>query len=134
MKKIFVIGTMFALLLTAAYGFAEMGGGQKGQMGGMEKGQMNGHDGMMEHGQMMSGMMDMSKQMSDMMGNVSGMMNNMPRDRMKHMAPLMNQMSGQMMEMSKMMDKGTMTEKDMKKLREHMGKLQNMMTDIEKKK
>lgn len=126
MKKIFVIGTMFALLLTAAYGFAEMGRGQKGQM--------SGHEGMMEHGQMMSGMMDMSKQMSDMMGNVSGMMNNMPRDRMKHMAPLMKQMSGHMMEMSKMMDKGTMTEKDMKKLREHMGKLQNMMTDIEKKK
>lgn len=134
MKKIFVIGTMFALLLTAAYGFAEMGSGQKGQMGNMEKGQMSGHQGMMEHDQMMGGMMDMSKQMSDMMGKASDMMNNMPKDRMKHMAPFMHKMSGQMMEMSKMMEKGTMSETDMKKLKDHMGKLQNMMTDLEKKK
>jgi len=43
MKKIIVIWSMFALLLSATYGFAQMGGGM---MGDAERGdETTGHDG-----------------------------------------------------------------------------------------
>ncbi len=46
----------------------------------------------------------------------------------------MKGMSQQMMDMSKMMGKGTASEKEMKNLQDRMMKMQNRMSDLEKKK
>lgn len=139
MKKLMFVFAVLIIFSVPVY--AEQGGmgggmmgGQQGQMGGMEKGQMMEHKGMMEHGQMMGGMMDMSKQMSDMMGNMSGMMKDMPADRMKSMSGVMKDMSHQMMEMSKMMSKGAASEKDMKRLHDKMGQIQKRMSEMGMKK
>lgn len=89
MKRI-VFGVL-ALVMIASFSFAEMGGGGKmeGQQSGMKHGQMMQHKGMMEHGQMMGDMMGMTNQMSDMMVKMSGMMKDMPADKMKPTSGIM---------------------------------------------
>jgi hypothetical protein len=72
------------------------GGMMKDQSGTMHHDKMGEHHGMMEHGQMMGGMMDMSNQMSEMMGKMSGTMRDMPAGKMKMLSSAMNDMSRQM--------------------------------------
>jgi hypothetical protein len=107
LRRIFFI-SIAILALSVTYGFAQTGNGMmEGRQGGMmEHGQMMQDEGMMEHGQMMDDMMGMTGRMSDMMGKLSGMMKDMPQDRMMKASELMRDMSHQMMEMSKMMKRG----------------------------
>src|SRR5450759_2757506 len=101
MKKMVNGISIVVLLLAGCFVFAQMRGGMKeGQKSGTHQGQMRQHGGMMEHGQMMDGMMGMSSQMSEMMGKMSGMMKDMPAGNMKMMSGVMKDMSNQMMEMS----------------------------------
>ena len=85
-------------------------------------------------GQIMVDMMGMTNQMSDMMGKMSGMMKDMPADKMKTTSGIMKDMSHQMMEMSKIMEKGNASEKEMKKMQEKMTTLQKKMSDMGMKK
>jgi hypothetical protein len=132
MNKTLFIGCIVVTLFIAAYSFAQTGGGmpggQQGQAGGVEKGPM------MEHSQMMNGMINMSNRMSAMMGKMSGTMKDMPADRMKQMSPLMKDMSQHMMEMARIMEKGKVPENVMKNLHERMNRMEKMMSDMEKKK
>ncbi len=133
MKKAFAIGFILILALSVTYSFAQTGNGMtEGQQGGtMEHGQMMRHRGMMEHGQMMGGMMGMTNQMSEMMGKLSGMMKDMPQDRMMKASELMKDMSHNMMEMSKMMKRGKASYKEMKRLQGGMMKLQKRFSEME---
>jgi hypothetical protein len=134
MKKAFAISFVIALVLSATYGFAQTGNGMmEGQQGGMmEHGQMMmQHKGMMEHGQMMGDMMGVTHQMSDMMGRLSGMMKDMPHDRMMKASELMKDMSHNMMEMSKMMGSGKASYKEMKMLQGKMMKMQKRLSEME---
>lgn len=120
MKKIIVIWSMLALLLSAAYGFAQMGG----EMMGKQKGEMK-QQGMMDEGMMKQTMpmmemcMPMMKQMmgegmmkQDMMQMMMGMMD-VQEKMIKGMKPE---------EKKKMMkDMGQMKEKMQKMMSMHMG-------------
>jgi len=132
-KLIFVIG-LFLFLFGCSFVSARNGGGEDGGMqdqmmnngGMMGQDHMMEHGGMMDHGQMMGDMMGMSNQMSDMMGSMAGMMQNMPADSMGKMSGVMKDMSQQMMEMSQAMATGKVSAEQMK----HM---QNRMTQIQQK-
>jgi hypothetical protein len=130
-KTVSAIG-VFVLLLGGSLAFAQMSGGMmKDQSGTMHHDKMGEHRGMMEHGQMMSGMMGISNQMSGTMGKMSGMMKDMPADKMKKMSGVMNDMSHQMQEMSMAMGNGKLTAKEMKKMQDRMTEIQREMSGME---
>jgi len=130
-KTVSAIG-VFVLLLGGSLAFAQISGGMmKDQSGTMNHDKMGEHHGMMEHGQMMSGMMGMSNQMTEMMGKMSGMMKDMPAGNMKKMSGAMNEMSHQMLDMSTMMGSGKCTAAEMKRMQERMTKIQGDMSGKE---
>ncbi len=133
MKKTFAISLILVLSVFVTYGFAQTGNGMmEGQQDGMmEHGRMMQHKGMMEHGQMTDDMMGMTNRMSDMMGKLSGMMKDMPQDRMMKASELMKDMSHNMMEMSKIMERGKASYKEMKRLQGRIMKLQKRFSEME---
>jgi hypothetical protein len=123
---------VYVLLLGGSLAFAQMNGGMmKDQSGTMHHDKMGEHHGMMEHGQMMSGMMGMSNQMAEMMGKMSGTMKDMPAGRMKMMSSAMNDMSHQLQEMSMAMGSGKCTAAEMQRMQERMTKIQGEMSGTE---
>jgi hypothetical protein len=66
-----------------------------------------------------------------MMGRLSGMMKDMPHDRMMKASELMKDMSHNMMEMSKMMGSGKASYKEMKMLQGKMMKMQKRLSEME---
>lgn len=130
-KTVSAIG-VFVLLLGGSLAYAQMSGEMmKDQSGTTHQDKMGEHHGMMEHGQMMSGMMGMSNQMAEMMGKMSGMMKDMPAGNMKKMSGAMNEMSHQMLDMSTMMGSGKCTAAEMKRMQERMTKIQGEMSGME---
>jgi hypothetical protein len=124
-KTITGIGSL-VLLLSGSLVFAQMGGSMmEGQNKGMH------HEQMMEHGQMMGGMMGMSNQMYAMMGKMSGMMKDMPPEKTKRMSGVMKDMSHQMLEMSTAMDSGKVSAEEMKKMQDRMMEIQKEMAGME---
>ena len=140
MKKLFMLSAIFTLLLTAEYGFAQMGGGMMGGQGsqkeGMGGGMQHDHKKMMDHKGMMSGdkmmgsMMDMSSEMSDMMSQMSDMMDGMTMADMQHMSGLMSDMGRQMTDMSMMMKKGIATDREMEAMHQKMMEMQKRMSEM----
>ena len=130
-KTVSAIG-VFVLFLGGSLAFAQMSGGMmKDQSGTMNHDKMGEHHGMMEHGQMMGGMMGMSNRMSATMGKMSGMMKDMPAGNIKRMAGVMNDMSHQMLDMSVAMSSGKVSAKDMKKMQDRMMEIEKEMSGME---
>lgn len=94
MKKVFVIWSVLALLLSATHVFAQMGGGMMGE----EKGQMK-QQGMMDEGMMKQ---DMMRMMMDMMNMQEKMMKGMKPGEKKKMMKDMGQMKEKMQKMMSM--------------------------------
>ncbi len=132
MKNLTLGISLILFLLGSSSVFAQMGGGMmENQKGEMNQGQMMEQGGMMEHGQMMNDMMGMSNQMSEFMGSMSTMMKDMPAGNMKIMSSVMRDMSQQLMEMSKVMGRGKVSPKDMKKMQDRMTAIQKKMSGME---
>ena len=132
MKKTITGIGLLVLLLSGPFVFAQMDGGMmEGPNKSTPHGQMRDPGGMMERGQMMGGMMDMSNQMSEMMGKMSGTMKDMPPARMKTMSGVMNDMSHQMQDMSMAMASGKVSAKEMKRMRDRMMEIQKEMSGME---
>ena len=130
-KTVSAIG-VFVLLLAGSLAFAQMSGGMmKDQSGTMHHDKMGEHHGMMEHGQMMGGMMDLSNQMSEMMGKMSGTMKDMPAVKMKSMSGVMNDMSHQMREMSMAIGNGRVSAREMKQMEDRMMEIKKEMSGME---
>jgi hypothetical protein len=124
-KTITGIG-LLALLLSGSFVFSQMDGGMmESQNKSMH------HEQMMEHGQMMGGMMDMSNQMSEMMGRISVTMKDMPAGRMKMMSSAMNDMSHQMQDMSIAMAGGKVSAKEMKRMQDRMMEIRKEISGME---
>ena len=133
-KTVSPIGVL-VLLLGSSLAFAQMSGGMmKDQSGTMHHDKMGEHHGMMEHGEMMSGMMGMSNQMAEMMGKMSSMMKDLPAGNVKKMSGAMNEMSHQMVDMSVMMGSGRSTAAGMKRMQDRMTKIQREMSGMEMQK
>ena len=129
MKKTITGIGLLVLLLSGSFVLAQMGGGMmEGQNKRMQQEQM------MEHGQMMSGMMGMSNQMSEMMSKVSTMMKDMPQGNMNMMSGVMKDMSHQMMDMSTAMGSGKVSAKEMKKMHDGMMEIQKHLSRMETQK
>ncbi len=128
---------ILVLFLGGSLAFAQMSGGMmKDQSGTMSKGQSSTmqhgeQHGMMDHGQMMGGMIDMSNQMAEMTGKISATMKDMPAGDMKKMSHAMNDMSHQMLEMSVIMGNGKITAAEMKKIQDQMTKIQREMPEMD---
>jgi hypothetical protein len=103
----------------------------KHQSGTIHHDKMGEHSCMMEPSQMMSGMMGMSYQMSETMGKMSGMMKDAPAGNMKGMSGVMKDMSHQMQEMSMMMGSGKSTAAEMRKMQDRMTDIQKKMSGME---
>ena len=103
----------------------------KDQSGTMHPAKMGEQHGMIEHGQMMSGMMGMSNQMSEMMGKMSGMMKDMPAGKMKRMSGVLNDMSHRMQEMYVAMSSAKVSAKDIKNMQDRMVEKQKEMPEME---
>jgi hypothetical protein len=134
MKKVYLVFSV-VLLFTVNFGFAQMGSqgmsesmmvSQKGEMG---KSQMM-QKGMMNKEQMMTSMLNTMNQMSKILGNLPSKMKNIRADKMKTMSGLMKDMSTQMMEISRIMAKGSATENEMRALQDNAAQMQIRMTGI----
>ena len=114
MRKLFLIGLILGLFTSYSYA-------QKGQM--------------MEQKEMMDNMMGMADQMSGMMARMPKMMMKVmpPPDTRKMMFEIMKDMSMQMMDMSKMMEKGTASHKEMKIMEDKMAQIQKKIGELEMK-
>jgi hypothetical protein len=132
MKKTAIGISFIVLMLCTSTVLAQMGGGMKeGQKSGMGHGQMMEQGGMMEHDQMMGNMTTMTNQMSEMMGKISGMMKDMPKDNMKTMSGVMKDLSQQMMKMSTAIAGGKISGKEMKNMQDRMMEIQKRMSGME---
>ena len=118
MKKVFVIWSVLALLLSATHVFAQMGGGMMGE----EKGQMK-QQGMMDEG-MMKQMMPMMEMCMPMMKQMMGE-GMMKQDMMQMMMDMMN-MQEKMIKGMKPGEKKKMMMKDMGQMKEKMQKMMSM--------
>ncbi|MBI5741775.1 MAG: hypothetical protein HZA16_13790 [Nitrospirae bacterium] len=134
MRRIFFITVL--VLGMAAYGFAQTGGGMTGeqkQEGKMEqKGEMTGHAETMSHEDMIANMTEIMNQMWGMMGEMSEMIKDMPKDRMHKMSSIIKDMCSEMNRLSGLMDSGKATEKDMDAMQERMNEMQERMSDMMK--
>lgn len=133
MKRLLIAGLMVVVAIIAPYGYAGMGGtsGNMNMGSGHEMmGDQQGH--MLEHEQMKSCMTNMMLQMQGMMGDMEGMMKNMTPDKMQRMSKMMGEMSGQMMDMSKMMEKGEASQKEMNMMSDKMMQMKKGMSEMNK--
>jgi len=128
-----VLSAVLMAVLMSSVSFAQMGGmtgGPKGEPGGMgmmqQKGRMSG-------GMMAGDMTALMGKMSEMMGKTSDMIKEMPPEKMKRMTPLLRDMAHQMLEMSRIMDRGFTTESEMKRLHDRVGRMRKLMSELEKK-
>lgn len=113
MKKVFLVSILILVLLTP-YSFAQIGGG------------------MISGERMVANLQDMMSQMAGMMHHMAEMMKDMPANKMKMMTEMMEDMSHQMIEISKMIEKGMVSEDDMKRMNDKMIQMRNRMTNMMK--
>jgi hypothetical protein len=142
MNKIYLMILLLGLLFVP-YTYAQMGGGimggqetqeQKGStMMGGQQGHMNRSgmmskdhmEGMLQGHEVRGGMMHNMGQMSRLMQQMRDMMASKPgAEHMRKISDLMLEMSEHIEEMSKIMKKGTVTEKEMQMLDQHNRKMQ----------
>jgi hypothetical protein len=112
MKKILLISSLIVMLVIP-YTYAQMGGhGSQERMG------MQGHE-------MMDGMMQNMDQMTGMMKRMTGMMGqSIDEAKMRKMSDIMKDVSEHMMDMSKMMKKGSASQTEMQGLHQQMTETQ----------
>jgi hypothetical protein len=128
MKRIYSI-MLIILLAVAPYVYAQMGRSSGGSMMGGEKGSMMSGQGHMEgrmQGHDMSGtMMHNLGQMSRLLQQMREMMADNPDgQRMSEMSGLMKDISDHILEMSKIMKRGSVTEQEKNMLHQHNRKMQ----------
>ena len=131
MRKVFLIGCIMVLALSASYSFAQMGGQQKEVMGSsqMKGGQMMSRD-------MMANMTAMMKQMNEMMEGLSHPMHHMTvtdHKQMNDLGKVMRKMAAEMNEMAAHMEKGEMDEATAKKMQERMKAINQEIDSLQKK-
>jgi cob(I)alamin adenosyltransferase len=136
MKKLFLIGLILGLF--TFYSYAQMTG-QKGEtskgMMGEQEDHMTEQKGMMGQKEMMENMMSMMDQMSEMIGKIPKMLMKLtpPPDIRETMFGIMKDMSLQMMDISKIMEKGEASEEEMKMMKDKMARIQKRMEELEAK-
>ena len=122
MKRLFLIGLIFGLFLS--HGYAQMAD-QKAEMG----------KGMMGQKEMMDKVIEMMNQMSEMMAKMPNLMTRVapPPDTEKMMFEIMKDMSKQIMDMSKIIEKGVASKKEMNLMQDKLAQMKRKISGIEMK-
>ena len=131
MKKILSIGVLMLILtFVISFVYAGMGGSKSGGMmggsksGGMMGGQKN-MEGMLQGHEVRESMMHNMGQMSRLMQQMREMMANKPdAENRSHMSRLMQDISEHILEMSRIMKRDIITQKEMQMLNQHNRKMQ----------
>ena len=157
MKKLVMV-VLIAILLTANQGLAARGGGMgggagsggmegSGGMGSGDSGSMGsggmgsmGAQGSAGQGKMMQGssmneaMVPMMQQMNDMTNRMSSVMKGgMNQDTRTKMSQFMHDISKEIGEMSRMMERGQASEKDVQKMQDRLADMQKKLEGIQGK-
>ena len=120
MRNITLI-TILIIGLMTSYSLAQMGHGMMRDSHMMQGQEMMATGQMMEHGQMMENLKGITRDMSTIMDQLSGMMNGeMSRERRHKTSELMRDVAAEMNRMSFMMDRGTATDEEMRDFQNRM--------------
>jgi hypothetical protein len=139
MKRILMITVFFSVLAVSSVS-AQMGHGMMrdshmmGQGGHMmgEQG-VKGSGQMMDHGRMMGNVQGMTRYMSNMMGQLSGMISqDMPGERRHKVSEMMRDVAAEMNRLSFIIDRGSATVGEMNDLESRMTELHKHMSEITK--
>ena len=130
MRQIIVISILILGLMTS-YSLAQMGHGMMRDSHMMQGQNKMATGQMIDHGQMMKNLKGITRDMSIIMGELSGMMNqDMSRERMQKTSELMRDVAAEMNSVSFMLERGNVTEEEMKDLENRMIEIQKNMSDI----
>ena len=123
MKQMFVLSLMI-LCLSAVDTFAQMGHGMMREYGSgqgmMDHMMMN--EGMMSREKTADSMADITRQMSELMRDLSGKIEGLPSEKLDDLRNIMKEMSDEMETVSRLVEKGTATDEEVKDIRERIAK------------
>ena len=123
MKQMFVLSLMI-LCLSAVDTFAQMGHGMMREYGSgqgmMDHMMMN--EGMMSREKTAESMADITRQMSELMRDLSGKIEGLPSEKLDDLRNIMKEMSDEMETVSRLVEKGTATDEEVKDIRERIAK------------
>jgi len=130
MKRL-LIATFLISALAASDSFAQMG---HGMMREIPEGMMHEHmmvdEGMMSREQMMNNMTDMMNELSGLMGNMSEIMKYKPKEDMLRISVIMRDMSFEIRRMSDIIDKETVTDKELNIMKDDIMQMKKRMSEI----
>ena len=130
MRNITLITILIVGLMTS-YSLAQMGHGMMRDSHMMGEHGTAGSGQMMEHGQMMGNVKEMTQDMSNMIRQLAGVMSrDMPGERRYKISEMMRDIAAEMNRISFMLDRGNVTEEEMKDLENRMIEIQKHMPDI----
>ena len=133
MKQMFVLSLMI-LCLSAADTFAQMGHGMMREYGSgqgmMDHMMMN--EGMMSREQTAERMADITRQMSELMRDLSGKIEGLPSEKLDDLRNIMKEMSDEMETVSRLVEKGTATDEEVKDIREKIAKTREEIFGMDK--
>jgi len=125
---------MFILCLTASNGFAQMGHGMMREYGGGQgmMDHMMMHEGMMSREQTADSLADITRQMSELMRDLSGKIEAFPHGKLNELRYIMKDMSDEMETVSRLVERGTVTDEEVKEIRERIAKTREEIFKMDK--
>jgi polyhydroxyalkanoate synthesis regulator phasin len=133
MRKLLII-PLFMLCFMASNSFAQMGHGMMREYGGgqgmMEHMMM--HEGMMSREQTADSVTDIIRQLSELMHDLSGKIEVSPPEKLHDLRDIMKDMSDEMEAVSRIVEKGTATDEEVKEMRERIAKTRENIFEMDK--
>jgi polyhydroxyalkanoate synthesis regulator phasin len=133
MRKLIII-PLFILYFMATNGFAQMGHGMMREYGGgqgmMEHMMM--HEGMMSREQTADSVADMTRQLSELMRDLSGKIESSQVEKLHGLGDIMKDMSDEMDTISRIVEKSAATDEEVKEIRERIAKTREKIFEMDK--
>jgi len=133
MRKLLII-PLFILCLTASNGLAQMGHGMMREYGSgqgmMDHMMMN--EGMMSREQTADSVADITRQISELMRDLSGKIEGLPPEKLNDLRNVMKDMSDEMETVSRLVERGTATDEEVKDVRERIAKTREDIFGMDK--
>jgi hypothetical protein len=129
MMKLLMI-PLFMLCFMASNGFAQMGHGMMREYGGGE-GMME-HEGMMSRERTADSMTDITRQLSELMLDLSGKIEGSLPEKLHGLREIMKDMSDEMNSISKIIEKGTATDDEVKAMRERIARIKQDIAEMDR--
>jgi polyhydroxyalkanoate synthesis regulator phasin len=133
MRKLLII-PLFMLCFMASNSFAQMGHGMMREYGGGQgmMDHMMMHEGMMSREQTADSVTDIIRQLSELMHDLSGKIEVSPPEKLHDLRDIMKDMSDEMEAVSRIVEKGTATDEEVKEMRERIAKTRENIFEMDK--